>query len=248
MSHAPDDREFYVGYLPVPPGHRRFARWAAVVGLAVLALAALALGLSQMDPGRSRWDQGEATTWTGTLAAEPYPVLFTDDGSVLLLVESGKRGAQERSRPVDGAHVRVSGHLLRRDALTLLELLPGEAGLGAVTGGVAALPPARPLGVRTLVGEIIDPKCAAGAMKPGTGRTHKECAMLCVLGGIPPMLAVRGAGGDLEHYLLAAPDGRPVEDWLVPLVGDAVEITGDAFARGPLLILVPRPDATRPVR
>ena len=37
----------------------------------------------------------------------------------------------------------------------------------------------------TLKGEIIDPKCYLGAMKPGGGKTHKACAMRCIAGGIP---------------------------------------------------------------
>jgi hypothetical protein len=43
----------------------------------------------------------------------------------------------------------------------------------------------------TLRGEIIDPKCYIGAMKPGGGKTHKACAQLCLSGGIPPMLVTR---------------------------------------------------------
>jgi nitrite reductase/ring-hydroxylating ferredoxin subunit len=34
-------------------------------------------------------------------------------------------------------------------------------------------------------GPLGDPKCFARAMKPGDGKTHKGCAVLCLRGGIP---------------------------------------------------------------
>ena len=39
-------------------------------------------------------------------------------------------------------------------------------------------------------GEIVDPKCFFGVMKPGEGKPHKDCAIRCILGGIPPVLKV----------------------------------------------------------
>jgi len=43
----------------------------------------------------------------------------------------------------------------------------------------------RTLGNKKLRGEIIDPKCFFGVMKPGSGKTHKSCAARCLSGGIP---------------------------------------------------------------
>ena len=65
-----------------------------------------------------------------------------------------------------------------------------------------------PLGGATLAGEIIDPKCYFGAMKPGEGKIHKACATLCLRGGIPPMFMTTDEQGRHVYYLLTKPDGR----------------------------------------
>src|SRR5690349_19376703 len=61
----------------------------------------------------------------------------------------------------------------------------------------------------SLRGEIVDSKCFLGAMRPGNGKTHKACAMLCIAGGVPPMFVTRDSAGREEYYLLAGPDGGP---------------------------------------
>ena len=62
----------------------------------------------------------------------------------------------------------------------------------------------------TLRGEIVDSKCFLGVMVPGAGRTHKECASLCVRGGIPPALFVRDRHGRSALLLLERLRGEPV--------------------------------------
>jgi hypothetical protein len=59
----------------------------------------------------------------------------------------------------------------------------------------------RPIEVR---GEIVDSKCFLGVMVPGSGKTHKDCASLCLRGGIPPALYVRDQSGQI---VALAPDG-----------------------------------------
>jgi len=85
----------------------------------------------------------------------------------------------------------------------------------------------------TLRGEIVDAKCYLGAMKPGDGRTNKECATLCVRGGIPPMLVHQTAEGRLGYALVAGIDGRAVGGvgepggFLLPLIAEPVEVEGE---------------------
>lgn len=45
----------------------------------------------------------------------------------------------------------------------------------------------------TLDGELVDSKCYLGTMKPGDGKTHKSCAILCLRGGIPPLFVSKAA-------------------------------------------------------
>jgi hypothetical protein len=81
----------------------------------------------------------------------------------------------------------------------------------------------------TLAGEIVDSKCYLGAMKPGDGKGHKACAVLCISGGIPPML-VSASGSESErtvsYYLLVGASGQPMNARVLPFVAEAVEVSG----------------------
>ena len=72
------------------------------------------------------------------------------------------------------------------------------------------LPKVKDLGITKIKGEIIDPKCYFGVMKPGEGKPHRDCAIRCILGGISPMLAVKNEKGEANYYLLASSDGGSI--------------------------------------
>lgn len=77
----------------------------------------------------------------------------------------------------------------------------------------------------TLVGEIVDTKCYLGAMKPGRGKPHRDCASLCIRGGIPAALLVRTENGERRLVHLVSL-GRPVGAEVLDFVGPPVEVTG----------------------
>jgi hypothetical protein len=72
----------------------------------------------------------------------------------------------------------------------------------------------------TLKGEIIDPKCYLGAMKPGGGKTHKA-RHACISGGVPPMLVTRDASKQETFYLLTTAEGGLAGELVLPFVGDS---------------------------
>ena len=78
----------------------------------------------------------------------------------------------------------------------------------------------------TLVGEIVDTKCYLGAMKPGRGKPHRDCASLCIRGGIPAALLVRTENGERVLVNLVDFAGRPLGQELLDWVGQPVEVTG----------------------
>jgi hypothetical protein len=147
-------------------------------------------------------------------------------------------------QPGQISSVRVSGTILHREGRWMLELADGEKGMSRLTREEEQnLPPLawpskavleEPV---TLKGEIIDPKCYLGAMKPGGGKTHKGCAMLCISGGVPPMLVTRDANKNETFYLLVAYDGGVANDLVLPFVGDAVEVAGQLERHDDLLVL-----------
>ena len=98
--------------------------------------------------------------------------------------------------------------------------LSDEVGEGSSTEA-----PDSPGDAQTLVGEIVDTKCYLGAMKPGRGKPHRDCASLCIRGGIPAALLVRTEDGE-RHLVHLMSLGRPAGREVLDFVGQPVEITG----------------------
>lgn len=244
-----DADEFYVGYLPMPRRHRRFTVAVTTVLIAGVVVVAGLVAAAQRDPGKGVWDDALQSV-EGELVLTPYPALRLTlpdaDRQTWLLVSEGKLGASAEVAAMAGRRVRLSGTVLQRDGWRMLELADGvEARVldAAVTGGEPG--EATPPSPVTLTGEIIDPKCYFGAMKPGEGKTHKACAALCLRGGVPPMFIALTDRGEKRFFVLADAEGRAFTgdalEALIPFVGDLVRVRGVTH-RGelPVLRLDPR--------
>ncbi len=233
------DAGLYVGYLPAPQAHGRFARITAAVVVAAFGGLALLLGAAQGDAGRGTWDASGTAVYEGTLRVDPYPVLLTTDeaGGVIeaVLVDQGKIGATARAAPFDGQRVRVKGGMIRWGARAAIELAGVPDDVSAMIAGdpaAAGVAPAR--GNRaasiervSLIGEIVDPKCYLGVMNPGHGKPHLSCAELCIRGGIPPVLVVRtDAASEGECVLLVDAVGKAANEMVRGSIGQRVRITG----------------------
>lgn len=257
MNDSPsvDRSDFYVGYLAMPRRLAGFLRWIVpAAGVAVLALGWFAAA-SQSDPGDGVW-RDAAQSLVGRVSATPYPLIrVRSDGGArpvetVLLVSEGKHGGGERVAALHGRIARVRGTILERDGRRLLELADGDAlapvEAVSVDDGArlteSAASGSTSLGRVMLRGEIIDPKCYSGAMKPGEGKAHKECATLCIAGGIPPMFVTLDSAGKRTYFLLVDADGhalegRVLQDHVLPFVADAVEITGELEIQEDLAVL-----------
>jgi hypothetical protein len=234
MNDSRDD--FYVGYLPVPRRTKRFA--VGIVGLLIVVAATVGIVIAsqQKSPGTGQWEFGQESTIEGLLTIEPYPLLTTDEGTYLL-VAVGKMGVRDRVADRAGEVVKLTGTKLQRQGRLMFELAADDQAVTALAGRDATAPPIESVGPANLQGEIIDPKCYLGAMKPGGGKTHKACAVLCVRGGIPPMFVTRHTDGSETFYLLTDAAGEPILEDIVPYVGDPVELEGRVMRRGDLLML-----------
>ncbi len=213
----------FIGWFPMPPALRRFLLPLALVAVALGLILAGGLAYSQRPPGPGRWDDSHEVSFDGIAVAEPYAMLRTPTETILL-VEAGKFGAKDRLLPFDGNGVRATGTLLERDGVKMLELADGDAGLQAieVKAESALEEVTTPV---TLVGELVDSKCYLGAMKPGGGKTHKGCAILCLRGGIPPLFVAK-VDGTVGYYLATDSHGRPLGEDHFEFVGERVTVTG----------------------
>lgn len=234
---------FFVGYLPVPQGLKQWL--LAITASMILGMAAVgfAMGVAQDDPGPGafRFDYGRQTV-TGVIELTPYPLVRVTEGNerikpgtTLMLSGQGKSSVDARAIPLDGQLAEVSGIVLQRGTLNMLQLRGGQNGISAADGD-APEQSSMPLGRWKLAGEICDGKCLAGAMRPGTGLAHKACANLCLIGGVPPVFVSSQPVDGSEFLLVTGPDGAPLPTTLYDQVGEFITIEGEVERRGDLLL------------
>ena len=226
-----NEPEFFVGYLPIPPGLKKvLKRVLAVVG-SVVAATAVALIAGQHPFAASTFEFQQYRDFQGVLRTSPYPALaVAGQGLPWLLVLPGKHGADAAVRGLDGRQARLKGARIFRGGDRMIELVPGSV----VAGGPAAPAPVLDLGDVQLTGEIVDSKCYFGVMSPGNGKVHRDCAVRCIRGGIPPAFLVHDAAGQAMTLLLA--DIKPA---LLDHVAEPVTIRGRLTRSEGRLILHP---------
>lgn len=260
METTPEAREdrddFFIGYAPpMPPRLARFVT-RVVIGLACGALAwavTIAAGHVALEGGT--FEFGRPRQFAGTIVERPYPALQPDGVEPgtpwLLLVAPGKHGADAFVSGLDGRHVTLSGTRIVRGTHVMIEVEPASVVVGEGSGSnpTSSTVRAEPLGDRpvTVRGEVVDPKCFLGVMVPGSGKTHKDCASLCLRGGIPPALYVRDQAGRSSVMLLTGTSGEPMGAHALRVAGEAMEMTGTLERQGGWLVLRTDPASWRPV-
>ncbi len=244
-----NNKPFFVGYLSAPGPLRRFLLAICVLFIVGFAALGLTLGVAQDDPGPGafRFDYGRQTV-TGVIELTPYPlvrVTIGNDrikpGTTLMLAGQGKSSVDKRAIPLEGQLAKVSGVVLQRGDLNMLQLRGGRNGISAVEGA-ASKQTREPLGRWKLAGEICDGKCLAGAMRPGRGLAHKACANLCLLGGVPPVFVSTQEVDGSEFLLITGPDGDALPKSAYDYVAQFITVEGDVERRGDLLVFRMDPD------
>jgi len=248
-EEQPND-EFYVGYEPQAPGRiARHVRRAVVSVTVVVFAVCLLLLFSQDAQSPSFFEFGTSREFVGIIEENPVPALRVsrpnDKGSYSRypLVAPGKHGAGGMLRGLHGIQVELRGMLIYRDGLTMVEVLPGTVRLDHSAAASRAEEPEH-LGVYTLRGEIVDSKCYFGVMNPGHGKVHRDCAVRCLSGGVPPALLVRHDSGQASVLLLES-EGNSIRKLLLRLAGESVSIRGKVVRHGDTLRLLTRAEGIR---
>lgn len=213
--------DFYIGYLPqAPAATARFMRRVLWVLAGLIALTALVLSRSVSSrDSRGHFAYGELRTFTGVLYAEGVPMLRLTrsqgdmpPAGTVLLVGFLKHGIPDAARAASGQVVRFQGTLIHRQNLAMVEIT--DIASLQVAGPPRGLPPAPPTQLisrdTVLTGELVDTKCYFGVMRPGEGKCHRACAVVCLSGGVPPGLLIRDAQGYGGVFLLVGADGKPL--------------------------------------
>ena len=237
------DKPFFIGYLPAPTPLRTFLVLSGVLLVAGFAIVGFLMGATQDDPGPGafRFDYGRQTV-TGVIERVPYPLVHVTEGNdrikpgdTFMMTAGGKAGVDNRAAPLEGKLAQVSGVVLERGDLFMLQLRGGRNGLRAADGA-GEVPAPEPLGRWKLAGEICDGKCLAGAMRPGRGLAHKACANLCLLGDVPPVFVSTQPVEGSEFLLVTGPDQTRLPDAAYDAVGLYVTVEGEITRHGDLLV------------
>ncbi len=235
------NENFYIGYSPKMS--KSLARVVKTfVGLVFTAAIGLVIifWLGQKPFAKSVFEFGTVKDFTGTIQAKPIPFLLIENSqksgelptfSRLPLVAEGKHGVGDEIKSLDGQKVSLKGTLIYRDDLQMIEVVGNS--VEKVTQTVAAIEEKpESLGTFTLQGEIVDSKCYLGVMNPGNSKPHRECAVACLRGGIPPLFIVKDTGGKVSELWLLSEQGEPVNSDILDFVAEPIEISGEVSRIG----------------
>lgn len=111
----------------------------------------------------------------------------------------------------------------------VMEIENGQYSFHAIKAPVASSVNISSLGMQTLHGEIIDPKCYFGAMNPGQGKPHLSCAARCISGGIMPVLKYE-VNNQNKYAVLVGLSGEKINIDVLNFIGVPVEIKGNLSA------------------
>lgn len=251
-----NNEEFYIGWMPAAPnGYAKHVFKVVFILAALVTIAGIILALQQKRFSTSSFEFGQLTEIKGIYRQFPVPSLkvttqqdaFGHSSYITIpLVGYGKFGAEgtiaelEKGKNIslDNKEVTFRGTLLYSDGKTLLQIDRNDNPLVNVTTANAAMEPdSKELGTVHLTGEILDPKCYFGVMKPGSGKPHRDCAVRCIAGGMSPVFYVRNDKGDANYYLILDKIGKKMNDELKDYIADPVSIEARAVQYDDWVIL-----------
>lgn len=189
-----------------------------------------------------QFELGSIKSFTGIYYASPFPVLLLDAGQgpedynpAALLVGYGKNGAkgfmetiEQETGSLSGKKVQIQGTLIYGDGRTLIELTKKEASLEKIISDEVQIKQASTSTKQQLSGEILDPKCWFGVMKPAEGKVHKSCAIRCISGGISPVFRIQSNGKN-TYYVLKGQSDEDINQMVLSYVGEPVQISGESY-------------------
>jgi len=252
-----DNDEFYIGWMQQAP--KSFASWVKkylFVLLPIIIVLGVLLALSQKQFGTGTFEFGTLTEVKGIYFNAPFPNIKVVNGKdiwgnenyiTVPLIGFGKHGAdgviadleKEKNISFEGKEITLKGTLLYNDGKLLMQIDANDKPLLNVSGNKSNTDfvQTKDLGTLDVKGEIVDPKCFFGVMKPGEGKPHKDCAIRCILGGIPPVLKVTDNEGKQNYYLIVGEHGEKMNEAVQDYVATLVNIHAKAIEYGDWIVL-----------
>ena len=238
MNSKPD---FFIGWQEkTPPDQKKALRRFLFPVFILLPVLAYFLVAQQKGFNDHQFELGQLREIKGVYSAQPVPILKASPDQLpegidphILLVGYGKFGAEgiiediERQKgDLNGLEVSLAGTLIFGDGKAVMELTEKEKSIGTVNTAKADISiDTAYVDQQELSGEILDPKCYFGVMKPGEGKIHKSCAIRCISGGIPPVFRV-GEPNAYTYYILQGANGEKINQAVLDYIGEPISLSG----------------------
>jgi hypothetical protein len=245
-----DQQDFYIGWMSkAPKSFAKHIKRVLLILFPVALIVAYLLSTSQKKFSTANFEFGKLTEVKGIYYNTPVPMLKVFDKNNLSitipLVGYGKHGAEtaimelekEKGVSLNGKEVTLKGTLIYGDGKTLLQVDKNNDPIVNIGAESMAQLQQKDLGTQTIRGEIVDPKCYFGVMKPGEGKVHRDCAIRCILGGIPPVLHVQNEKGESNYYFIVGPNGEKINEVLQDIVAEPVSIKARVVQQDDWIIL-----------
>jgi len=249
--------EFYIGWMPkTPPSFARQVKKFIGALVILVVVAAILLSRAQKKFGSGNFEFGKLTEISGVYFSKPVPCVkvmsskdvFGNRSYITIpLLGFGKMGAagiisdieKEKNTSLNQKEITLRGTLLYNDGKLLMQVDSNDKPLLAIgkQADSSLLPNIENLGELQVKGEIVDPKCYFGVMKPGEGKPHKDCAIRCILGGVSPVLRVMDKAGAANYYLLAGADGENMNEAVKDFIAEPVTVHARAVKHDDWIIL-----------
>lgn len=218
---------------------KKFIRKILIPIFVLIPLLMFALSYFLLPSNNYQFEFGNVKQFAGTYYDNPIPMLVVESNDwpdsiskSALLVGYGKFGAQGIMSDIESEkgklnekNITIKGTLIYGDGKSLIELTDEANSLVTIQTEELGIPiTPQKFGNAKLIGEIIDPKCYFGVMKPAVGKIHKSCAIRCISGGIPPVFKSNQG----KYYLMFGDQGQSINKSILDLVAEPV------FAEGQL--------------
>ena len=250
LKNCMKNEDFYIGYLPkMPKSLAKVVKTFVIVSFVAAISLVIISWLGQKPFAKSVFEFGTLGDFAGTIQAKPIPFLLIEkqkknNGLPIFeripLVAEGKHGFDAKS--LDGQKVKLRGTLIYRDDLRMIEVIGDSVERASQTIKPIEEKSESSLGSFSLKGEIVDSKCYLGVMNPGNSKPHRECAVACLRGGIPPLFIVKDTGGNVSELWLLSEKGEPVNKEILDFVAEPIEISGEVSRTGDQLFFKINPN------
>ncbi len=261
-----DKDPFFIGWsAKTPQSYTQIVKPFLLLLVPFVLLVALLMNLGRLpaENAGATYEFGELTTLEGVLVTTPVPMLQInqkengkDIFQHLILVDALKFGASKTIEAMEkkakttliNKSIQLKGTLSYFEGKRILELTDGaDSYVGLSKSTPNTFVAKQSLGNKKIRGEIIDSKCFFGVMKPGSGKTHKSCAVRCLSGGVPALFKSTDNNGDHDFYLLLGENGESINQDLLGYTADHIQLEGNVFQMADWKIIQTSPSSICPL-